>query len=424
MSASANVVDSMQLTGPMEQATMEQVDTEARHPCDERSVYARKEGQAEQLCDSAAVISVSCVQKACNSGLSAYMESGASNILRNQFDLKLEAGSTSRLTINAIEWTVSPVECSPSSSSSDDEKRLLKSSASHDSGFSSDDNSPKRSPPQRTKLERSVTLPSALRAPSRTRSQKSVRFADSLGLDLEQKNFFDEDDWCEESHSYSYPTLSMLKSNAQHDCYAPNMTALSLVAANFQIRSEAEATHLARTQCVCLRSLSICDMNITGLIDVLNLAFEKQVCVRYSLNDWMSFEEAAAVYLSAHGNDGAVDSFSFSINLPKNLPLRTACHFCIRYTVNGTSHWDNNNNSNFVLLCAAKETETKNEKALRNSRRERLFSSTHSYDGGYDRDLRPIWPDYCPEIEFPRFKAGGWRRHKNTLPSSEGPRFY
>lgn len=46
-----------------------------------------------------------------------------------------------------------------------------------------------------------------------------------------------------------------------------------------------------------------------------------EVCVRYSTNEWMNFADAAAVYMSAHGNDGAVDSFSFSIELPKNLPV-------------------------------------------------------------------------------------------------------
>uniref|UniRef100_A0A915AV47 CBM21 domain-containing protein n=2 Tax=Parascaris univalens TaxID=6257 RepID=A0A915AV47_PARUN len=380
--------------------------------------------QQEQHWDDMVFSSTGYVKKLWNSSSSPCIESPDPMKPHSRFDLKLEVGATPQHYAKMIDWSVGPADCSPSSSSSEDEKRVNEST-SHDSGFFSDNYSPNHTPLLRTKLERSVTLPSALRAQTPTRSQKSVRFADSMGLDLEQKTFFDENDWCQKPHSFSYPSFSVFNACEGQEHSAPQQpTALTLVPTNFRVRSEAEATHLARTKCVCLRSFSISDVNVNGIIDVLNLAFDKQVCVRYSTNEWMNFADAAAVYMSPYGNDGAVDSFSFSIELPKNLPMGTICHFCIKYTVNGASFWDNNNNSNFLLQYVEKEAETKKAKALRKKRGGRLFGSLRSLDDKFDMDLRPVWPDYCPEIHFPRFKAGGWRHRDESSICSDEPYFY
>lgn len=102
--------------------------------------------------------------------------------------------------------------------------------------------------------------------------------------------------------------------------------------------------------------------------------------------------------------------------------MGTICHFCIKYTVNGASFWDNNNNSNFLLQYVEKEVETKKEKALR--KKGRLFGSLHSLNDKFDMDLRPVWPDYYPEIDFPRFKAGGWRHRDKSSICSDEPHFY
>ncbi|VDN56406.1 unnamed protein product [Dracunculus medinensis] len=65
---------------------------------------------------------------------------------------------------------------------------------SGDSGFSSDDNNCYQELFERNKLVRSKSLRSALRMPTRNRSQKSVRFADVIGLNLVQQSYYEKDD--------------------------------------------------------------------------------------------------------------------------------------------------------------------------------------------------------------------------------------
>ncbi len=116
-----------------------------------------------------------------------------------------------------------------------------------------------------------------------------------------------------------------------------------------------------------LRSLSAIDMNITGIVSVANIAFQKdvrfinirlnlykynhiQVAVRYSLDDWYTWSETRAIYDSTI--DSNRDTFSFFISFPSNLPIGTRCQLCIRYRIGiDIEHWDNNNGHNYVIEC-------------------------------------------------------------------------
>ena len=116
--------------------------------------------------------------------------------------------------------------------------------------------------------------------------------------------------------------------------------------------SDASASHLAREKKVILeRARLMCDADVcTGLVRVQNIAYEKHIVVRYTLNDWESFSDLSAEWEeSVWENDRLeTDKFRFSIPLPtgaRTLRVR----FAVSYDVAGINFWDNNETMNYEL---------------------------------------------------------------------------
>jgi hypothetical protein len=90
-----------------------------------------------------------------------------------------------------------------------------------------------------------------------------------------------------------------------------------------------------------------------GSVAVANLAFQKFVACRFTLDYWKTTSEVAAEYtcemrprISPQGHD----RFTFNIKLSDlaNLKSKTL-FFCVRYNVNGQEFWDNNDGANFQV---------------------------------------------------------------------------
>ena len=93
--------------------------------------------------------------------------------------------------------------------------------------------------------------------------------------------------------------------------------------------------------------------SLIGSIAVANLAFHKLVACRFTLDYWKTTSEIAAEYvceIRPVDTPHSQDRFHFTIRLSDlaNLESKTL-YFCIRYTVNGREHWDNNNGTNFQV---------------------------------------------------------------------------
>ena len=97
---------------------------------------------------------------------------------------------------------------------------------------------------------------------------------------------------------------------------------------------------------------------LVGTVAVANLAFNKLVVVRFTLDYWKTTSEVVAEYNNdvrrRQVNDG-YDRFNFSIKLADqgNLESKTL-FFCVRYNVNGQEFWDNNNSFNFQVEFSKK----------------------------------------------------------------------
>jgi hypothetical protein len=92
---------------------------------------------------------------------------------------------------------------------------------------------------------------------------------------------------------------------------------------------------------------------LIGIVAVANLAFEKSVATRFTLDYWKTTSEVAAEFSPLRPQkalqDG-FDRFQFSIKLSEqaNLQNRTM-YLCVRYSVNGQEYWDNNGGNNFQI---------------------------------------------------------------------------
>ncbi|KAK6010723.1 putative phosphatase regulatory subunit [Ostertagia ostertagi] len=160
---------------------------------------------------------------------------------------------------------------------------------------------------------------------------KRVRFADALGLDLEKRQYFTEKD------PDLFPTPPSSPTPGHR-----------LVLSNFVYCSESEYNQRARDQMVCLAKLRVHGHTINGQVNVANIAFSKEVAIRYTTSNWATHDEVAATY--GHTVFGAdnVDAFVFSMMLPAGVK-EGQCQFCVRFSVNGQEFWDNNSGKNYCV---------------------------------------------------------------------------
>ncbi|CAO3693884.1 unnamed protein product [Umbelopsis ramanniana] len=92
--------------------------------------------------------------------------------------------------------------------------------------------------------------------------------------------------------------------------------------------------------------------SLIGKCKVNNIAFNKQVTVRYTFNYWQDVTEVQAAYRESIGREsGNTDRFMFNIPLNDRLEKsnQETMYFCLKYTVNGTDYWDSNEGLNYQL---------------------------------------------------------------------------
>ncbi|XP_027515224.1 protein phosphatase 1 regulatory subunit 3A [Corapipo altera] len=125
--------------------------------------------------------------------------------------------------------------------------------------------------------------------------------------------------------------------------------------------SQEELLQKVREQKVMLESIlllpGITCMN--GIIRVLNISFEKQVYVRTTLNNWLSYYDILAEFMpNSCGNE--TDQFCFKISLvPPYQKDGVKVEFCIRYETSVGTFWANNDDKNYTLICHKKKTASK-----------------------------------------------------------------
>lgn len=99
--------------------------------------------------------------------------------------------------------------------------------------------------------------------------------------------------------------------------------------------------------------LSSDQKNLLGSVAVANLAFQKKVICRFTLDYWKTTSEIVAEYsheIRPRETPLGHDRFTFSIKLSDTANLESkTLFFCMRYAVNGKDYWDNNADRNFQV---------------------------------------------------------------------------
>ncbi|KRY23224.1 Protein phosphatase 1 regulatory subunit 3B [Trichinella patagoniensis] len=88
--------------------------------------------------------------------------------------------------------------------------------------------------------------------------------------------------------------------------------------------------------------------SLHGTVKVKNLAFEKEVYVRCTTDEWATFQDHPATFLC--NTSGIFDTFLFDFEIPLDDDTRQRIEFCISYRVAGQQFWDNNDNANYELI--------------------------------------------------------------------------
>ena len=108
------------------------------------------------------------------------------------------------------------------------------------------------------------------------------------------------------------------------------------------------------SQPIRLRSLALSPSGheLHGTVTVLNLAFEKEVSARFTLDNWKTVSDVVAEHLQSLylGQSIISDLFSFVINR-KSVPSSAGniLHICFRYKVLGQVFWDNNDGMDYQV---------------------------------------------------------------------------
>ncbi|XP_051489078.1 protein phosphatase 1 regulatory subunit 3D [Apus apus] len=182
-----------------------------------------------------------------------------------------------------------------------------------------------------------------------------VRFADAFGLELTKVKVFQTG----EDPSIPLHVLSRLSINSDlwYSSWDLEYTMQCLVPDFQQPADCIDFSSRLQEQQVCLERVTSSDLGLNGTIQVRNVAFEKQVSVRYTFNQWKSLHEVCARWQSSipekNGQD-QVDVFTFFLPVPPFLlQLCSVVQFAARYQVNGREYWDNNRGKNYSLTCWA-----------------------------------------------------------------------
>ena len=123
-----------------------------------------------------------------------------------------------------------------------------------------------------------------------------------------------------------------------------------LVITNFPVETPARESQPIRLERMWLSNDQKC---LIGSVIVTNLAFQKHVTCRFTLDYWKTTSEIAAEYMSEvrpRVNPQGNDRFNFTLKLSDLANLESKTLFlCLRYNVNGQELWDNNNGTNFQV---------------------------------------------------------------------------
>jgi protein phosphatase 1 regulatory subunit 3A/B/C/D/E len=178
------------------------------------------------------------------------------------------------------------------------------------------------------------------------KARKKVSFADEKGKSLYCVKVFHETS--DTPPSLSNDVLSQITENTM--AVVTNVSPYTLdfeqPASNYMAFREKLEHKFVSLEYVLLK-----DYNVLGTIKVKNIAFDKTVFVRFTVDGWKSFGDKAAEF-QPNGVANGIDTFQFEFSIPNAHDVTGSIEFCICFTANDQEYWDNNESKNYRLLPA------------------------------------------------------------------------
>ncbi|KAM8823326.1 protein phosphatase 1 regulatory subunit 3G [Spinachia spinachia] len=172
---------------------------------------------------------------------------------------------------------------------------------------------------------------------------KHVKFADSMGLNLASVKHFS---------SLEEPRIPS-KVLSRHRSFPPpqqdflnDLDTDRLVACFPEPRDAERRVQRLR---VCLEKVVITQLDVRGQIRVRTSRTNKEVGVRYTFNDWLSYVDAQALpgAVDRPGEEG--ERFGFTVYTPPFMDPSCAVHFAVYVRSEEGEFWDNNEGRNYTL---------------------------------------------------------------------------
>ncbi|XP_017774054.1 PREDICTED: protein phosphatase 1 regulatory subunit 3C [Nicrophorus vespilloides] len=187
---------------------------------------------------------------------------------------------------------------------------------------------------------------------SPSRLKKRVVFADDKGMSLTHVRFMTEP-----SHlpPHADKVIRYASNGARHVTTPPTIP--SPPTESWEITfSQPASDYLRFRKAVDMNKVSLenviikeSDSYVMGTVKVSNIAFEKEVVVRCSTDNWCTHEDVLCRFVSNYTGSSIYaiyDTFSFKLPLPKT--TSRTLEFCICYRCGGQEFWDNNDNLNLT----------------------------------------------------------------------------
>ncbi|XP_028288195.1 protein phosphatase 1 regulatory subunit 3G [Parambassis ranga] len=185
---------------------------------------------------------------------------------------------------------------------------------------------------------------------SGTGGRKRVKFADSMGLTLTSVKHFSS---LEEPQIPS-KVLSRHRSfpPQQQDllddlCHIRSSLATDRLVACFpELRQVERRVQQLR---VCLEKLVISQFDVRGQIRVLHGGTDREVGIRYTFNEWLSYVDAQALPVAVDQPGFEGERFIFTVYTPPFMDPSSAVHFAVYLRIDEGEFWDNNEGQNYTL---------------------------------------------------------------------------
>ncbi|XP_067870033.1 protein phosphatase 1 regulatory subunit 3E-like [Heterodontus francisci] len=185
-------------------------------------------------------------------------------------------------------------------------------------------------------------------------TRKRVRFADSLGLELAAVRSFSQ--WeaprvpVHVQAQLQRDAIRHLRGHRDGLAFKDSSPPRLLEPAFTNPICSGDFLQRVSREKVCLEGVSVERFWLQGTVRVLNVAFRKEVTVRHTVDDWLSYTDTPASYIPQSA-DRQTDRFSFELALPPYLAGSTL-QLAVRYRAGPTEYWDNDGGRNYRLRPA------------------------------------------------------------------------